>query len=106
MNDKTVIGSNELTVRYELCEDGSVNWVVQADDMVACILHVDYDELARDGAPLTVLGTKALWELLGENIAVLALEKANGYLWKEHFRRASEQQLPVLDEVEEGAVVH
>ena len=106
MSDKSVIGSNELTVRYEMCEDGSVNWVVVADDIVASILHVDYDELARDGAPLSVLGTKALWELLGENIAVLALEKANGYLWKAHFRRASEQQIPVLDGVEEGVVVH
>ena len=106
MSDKNVIGSNQLVVRYEQCDDGSVNWLVQADEVVAGILHLSYYELARDGAPLSAIGTKALWELLSENIAVLALEKANGYLWKEDSRQVHEQALLVLDDVEERVVVH
>jgi hypothetical protein len=106
MSDKNVIGSNELVVRYEQCDDGSVNWLVQADEAVAGILHLSYDELARDGAPLSAIGTKALWELLSESMVVLALEKANGYLWKEDSRQMHQQHLFVQGDVEEGVIVH
>ena len=113
MSNENIVCSHELVVRFDQLEDGSVNWLVQPDASIEDTSHASFDELAAAGAPLSAMGIRALWELLGENLVFLALEKANGYLWKELYRLQRQQRLPGPDvdglvggEAGEGVVVH
>ena len=112
-NDKAVY-SHELTVRFEQDANHNLNWIIQADESISSTSHASYDELAEAGAPLAALGIRALFDLLGESLINLVLEKANGHLWKERYRQQIQQVLPVPDDVdgnlagdsEEAVVVH
>jgi len=114
MSNENIVCSHELVVRLDQLEDGTVNWLVQPDAPIADTSHASFDELARAGAPLSAMGIRALWELLAESLVVLALEKANGYLWKENFRQVRQQCLPgpddfegtVTTDAEETVVIH
>ena len=114
MSNKKAVYSHELTVRFEQDADNKVNWIIQADEAVSNTCHASYDELAGAGAPLAALGIRALFDLLGENLINLVLEKANGYLWKECYRQQSQQFLPgpdgvdgtVVGDAEESTVIH
>jgi len=114
MSNEKAIYSHELTIRFDQDADSVVSWTVQTDDAVANTCHASYDELARAGAPLAALGIRALFDLLGEDMINLVLDKANGYLWKERYRQQSQQCLPgpdnidgtVVDDSEEVVVIH
>ncbi len=114
MSNENIVCSHELIVRFDQLEDGTVNWLVQPSAAVANTTHASFDELAATGAPLSALGIKALWELLGEKLIGLALGKANGHLWKEAYKRLHLQVSPdslavegeVSSDAEEVVVVH
>ena len=114
MSNEKAIYSHQLVVRFDQDADNVVSWIVQTDDAVANTCHASYDELAGAGAPLAALGIRALFDLLGENLIHLVLEKANGHLWKERYRQQSQQFLPGPDGVdgtlagdsEEAVVIH
>ena len=91
MSNENIVCSHELIVRFDQLDDGSVNWLVQPSEAVANTTHASFEELAAAGAPLAALGIRALWELLGEKLIGVALERANGYLWKEAYRRLDQQ---------------
>ena len=91
MSNENIVCTHELTVRFDQLEDGSVNWLVQPSEAVANTTHASFGELAAAGAPLAALGIRALWELLGEKLIAFALDKANGHLWKEAFKRLDQQ---------------
>jgi hypothetical protein len=91
MSNENIVCSYELVVRFDQLEDGSVNWLVQPSDAVANTTHASFEELTAAGAPLAALGIRALWELLGENLVAFALDKANGYLWKEAFKQLDQR---------------
>ena len=104
MSNEKAIYTHQLVIQFEQGADHSVNWLVQADEAVTNTIHASYEELAEAGAPLAALGIRALWDLLGENLIHLALDKANGYLWKERYRQQSQQCLPGPDDID-GTVV-
>ena len=114
MSNEKAIYSHQLVVRFDQDADNVVSWIVQTDDAVANTCHASYDELAGAGAPLAALGIRALFDLLGEDMINLVLDKANGYLWKECYRLQGQQCLPGSDDIdgtvvgdsEEGVVVH
>ena len=114
MSNNNVVLSHELTIRFDQDADNVVSWTVQADDAVANTCHASFEELVEAGAPLAALGIRALFDLLGEDLIRLVLDKANGYLWKECFRLQSQRCLPGADDVdaalvcdpEEGVVIH
>ncbi len=78
MSNENIVCSHELIIRFDQLEDGSVNWLVQPSAAVANTSHASFEELIEAGAPLSALGIKALWELLGEKLIAFALEKAMG----------------------------
>ena len=112
-NDKPVY-VNELVVTFEGDDPNNVSWKVRADDSVTDTLHASFEDLARAGAPLSALGIRALFEILCENMIVLALEKGNLYQFREHVREHNELCLGGADDVEdavesaimEGVVIH
>lgn len=87
MSDRKVICSHELVVRLDQYDDGPVSWAVKPDDAIETTSEASYEELVEAGAPLSALGIRALSELLNDGLVVLALEKANGYLWRERYWR-------------------
>jgi hypothetical protein len=104
MSNENIVYSNELVVRFEQDAEGVVNWIVKPDAAVDSTSHATLDELARAGAPLAALATRALWELLYQNMINLALERGNMYLWKECYRELS-QEVPSGSGDIEGEVV-
>ena len=114
MSNENIVCSHELTVRFDQLEDGSVNWLVQPNEAVANTTHASFEELTAAGAPLAALGIRALWELLGENMVELALDRANNYLLRDYFRQLEQLSLPELEDIEgtvvsdseESAVIH
>ena len=60
------------------------------------------------------LGIRALFDLLGEDMMSLVLDKANGHLWRECYRLQVQQHLPGSDDIdgtlasdsEESVVIH
>jgi hypothetical protein len=94
MSNENIVCSHELIVRFDQLEDGTVNWLVQPSDAVANTTHASFEELTAAGAPLSALGIRALWELLGEKLITFALDKANGYLWKQAYKRLDQQVTP------------
>ncbi|RLA48034.1 MAG: hypothetical protein DRR42_17165 [Gammaproteobacteria bacterium] len=114
MSNENIVCSHELIIRFDQLEDGSVNWLVQPSAAVANTKHANFEELTEAGAPLSALGIKALWELLGEKLITFALEKANGYLWKNAYKRLDQQvaldsfagEGELASDADESTVIH
>jgi len=114
MSNKKAVFSHQLVVRFDDDDDGRVSWTVRPDNVILDTMNASYEELAEAGVPLAALGIRALWELLGENLVVLALDRANNYLLKDRFRRLEQLSLPESDDIEgtvvsdseENAVIH
>ena len=122
MSDKDIVCTHELTVTFDQLKDGSLNWLIQPDASVENTSHASFDELAAAGAPLSAMGIRALWDMLQNNLVFLALEKANGYIWKAGYLQTRPKNPPEQDaeglgegealegtlggDVEEGVVVH
>ena len=114
MSNANIVCTHELTVTLDQLEDGTVNWLIQPDEKVESTSHASYDELAVAGAPLAALGIRALWEMLQNNLIYLALEQANGHLWKEAYNRLEQQigfdpfalEGELAADAEEPAIVH
>jgi predicted metal-dependent phosphoesterase TrpH len=94
MSNENIVCSHELVIRFEQLEDNTVNWIVQADAAIENTKHASLDELASAGAPLAVLGIRALSDLIHPNIIRAALSAGNMHLWKECYLRLSEQVSP------------
>ena len=114
MSNENIVCSHELVVRLDQLEDGTVNWLVQPSEAVANTTHASFDEMVDAGAPLSALGIRALWELMGDKLVHLALEQANGYLWKSAYRQLLQQAAldawPVegelVSDAEDAVVIH
>ena len=114
MSNENPVYVNELVVTFEGDDQNNVSWKVRADESVTKSLHASFDELAQAGAPLSVMGIRALYEILCENMIVLALEKGNLYQLREYIREMSEQNLPKAEgsestvdgDIAEGVVIH
>jgi len=105
---------NQVVVIFEGDDQNNVSWRVQADDVIQDTLHLSIDQLARAGAPLAVMGIRALYEILGDSLINLALEKGNLYQCREYIRQYRELDAGAGEGIEgvtddaasEGVVVH
>ena len=105
---------NQVVVTFESDDHYNVSWTVSPDEMVRDTLQMSLEELARAGAPLTVLGIRALYDALDDQQLVPALERGNLHQLREYIRQLSAgnegaaesiENLPG-DDVMEGVVVH
>ena len=114
MSKEKAVFSHELVVRFDEDENRQVSWSVRPDNMILDTMNASYEELVEAGAPLSALGIRVLWELLGENLVVFALDRANNYLLNDYCRRLAQLSLPKSDDIEgtvmsdsaESTVVH
>jgi hypothetical protein len=103
-----------VVVTFENDDPYNVSWTVRPDEMVRDTLHLSLDELARAGAPLTVLGIRALYDALGDQHLVPALERGNLHQLREYIRRLNDPDADTAEGIDdmsaddalEGAVVH
>ncbi|MDX2427891.1 MAG: hypothetical protein QNK22_04305 [Xanthomonadales bacterium] len=100
MSNENIVCSHELVVRFDQLDDGTVNWLVQADAAIENTNHASFDELVKSGAPLAALGIRALSELIHPDIINAALSKGNMHLWKECYLQLIEQVSPDSHAVE------
>ena len=78
MSNNKAVYSHQLTVTFEQDADNNLSWIVQADEAVSKTSHAGYEELVRAGAPLAALGIRALFDLLGEDMIRLVLDRQTG----------------------------
>jgi hypothetical protein len=102
-NDKAVY-SHELVVRFEEDDNCQINWTVRPDSAILNTMDSSLEELVEEGAPLAALGIRVLWELLGENLVALALDRANNYRLMDYFKRLQQPSLSEFDGIEGTAV--
>ena len=100
MSNEDIVCSHQLVITFDQLEDGTVNWIVQADAAIENTNHASFDEIAKSGAPLAALGIRALSELIHPDIVTAALNKGNMHLWKECYLQLSEQVLPDSHDIE------
>jgi len=114
MSNENPVYTNQVVVTFEGDDQNNVSWSVRADDSVADTLYASFEELAHSGAPLSVMGIRALYELLCDHMVVLALEKGNLYQCREYLKARDEKGSGVVEGLEgtlvgdvgEGVVVH
>ena len=105
---------NEVVVTFKGDDQNNVSWSVRTDESVSNSMHASFEELARSGAPLSVMGIRALYEILCENMVVLALEKGNLFQCRQYLQESaatlpegSDDVLDMVDgDIGEGVVIH
>ncbi len=105
---------NRLVVTFEGDDQNNVSWEVGTDDAVMATMHMDMRELVQAGAPLSALGIRALYEIVTENMLILALEKGSLYQYKEYIHNLTDARPDRADDIEgavecniaEGVVIH
>ena len=68
MSDEKVLCSHTLTIRFDQFENGQIDWFIEPDEKVANLGSLSPIELAIFGAPLSLIGMRALWKLCGDGI--------------------------------------
>jgi hypothetical protein len=106
MSDEKVLCSNTLTIRFDQLEDNRVNWYVEPDDKVCDTQSQSLIDLAECGAPLSVLGIRALWKLCMDGLVFNALEQANSIDVEVGKRLAVAPEHAVLEAIPEGATIN
>lgn len=114
MSTKDIVCTHKLVIKFDQLEDGSVNWHVKPSAAITNTSHASFEELVEAGAPLSALGIRALRELLSDNLITFALDRANGFLWKDAYKCLDQQEAPdsltvegeLVSDVEESRVVH
>jgi len=77
MNDKKPVCSHELTVRYEQFEDGSIQYHLLPDQNVRETHPASLITLAEHGAPVSLMGIRALWKFCHDGAVLSSLELAS-----------------------------
>ena len=77
MNDKKVVYTHELTVRYEQFEDGSIQYYILPDQNVLDTHSASLVTLAEYGAPVSLMGIRALAKLCHDGLVYSSLEYAS-----------------------------
>jgi hypothetical protein len=106
MSNERVVCSNVLTIRFDQLEDNRVNWYVEPDDKVLDTQSLSLIDLAECGAPLSVLGIRALWKLCVDGLVFNALEQASSIEIEVGKRLAVTPEHAVLEAIPEGATIN
>jgi hypothetical protein len=77
MNDQNVVCTHELTIRFEQFEDGSLQYSILPDQGVSDTHPASLITLAEHGAPLSLMGIRALWKFCADGLVVNSLDLAS-----------------------------
>ena len=107
MNDKEVVSTHELTVRFELFEDGSLKYYILPDQDVLNTHQVSLITLAERGAPLSLMGIRALWKFCDDGMVLSSLNLASMIKQEVSLRVNPRADDPMLvDTAPEGATIN
>ena len=90
MSNNPIQYTYELVIRFTEDADRMVNWSVLTDESAKQFLDAGYEELAEEGAPLSLIGILILRDTLCQQGIDLALNKADNYRWRKLFKSISE----------------
>ena len=77
MSEDKVLCSHELAIRFDQLEDNQIQWRIIPDANVRETLELSLIDLAECGAPLSLMGIRALAKLCLDGLVFNALEQAN-----------------------------
>lgn len=77
MNEKNVVHTHELTIRFDQLEEGTINYYILPDQNVLDSHPASLISLAERGAPLTLMGIRALWKYCHDGAVLSSLELAS-----------------------------
>ena len=106
MTTDNVIHSNELTIRFDQMEDGTINWWILPDDRVRNSQEFSLLDLAEYDAPLCAMGIRALWQLCNDGLVNASLETANAIKYGVDQRIAIGRAAAELDLGAEERLIH
>jgi len=107
MSNETIVGVNELIIRFEQTEDENiVIWSIIPDEKVYQTQDLSLMDLAECGAPISAIGIRALWKLCADGLVFTSLELANAIKNGVNQRLAIGQGNRALEFEAEGASIH
>ena len=106
MSNEKIVCANELIIRFEQMEDGTVNWTVIPDEKVHQTQNLNLMDLAECGAPLSAMGIRALWKLCADGLVFTSLEMANAIKNGVNQRIAVRQATGELEDASQEVVIH
>ena len=106
MSNEEVITSHSMTVRFDLLPGNEVRWYAIPDKEGKVAHGFSPAELVRLGAPLSLLGIKALFKMCCDGLIVNALDQAS--LFQREFRQPEPPEGEVADLpcLEESTAIH
>ncbi len=96
IRNEKVFCRNQLTIRFDQLEDGTVNYYVLPDQKIYATRDLSLMDMAEQRAPLSSLGIRALWKMCADGLVFTALETASA------FRDGVEQRIAASDDVSEA----
>ena len=96
MSNEKVFCRNQLSIRFDQLEDGTVNYYVLPDEKTYANRDMSLMDMAEQRAPLSSLGNRALWQMCKDGLVFTALETASA------FRDGVEQRITASEDVSEA----
>jgi hypothetical protein len=106
MSEETFVRSHAVTIRFDEHEDGGIAWRVDADKVIERTDSLSLVELAECGAPLSVIGIRALMKVCMDGAIYNALETASAIRVATARGRAASQSEPALIEAPKDATIN
>ena len=107
MNEPNVVHTHELTIRFEQLEDGMIHYYLLPDQNVLDTHPASLISLAEWGAPLTLIGIRALWKYCHDGAVLSSLELAS-MIKREVNRRVNPPaaDAALIENAPEGATIN
>lgn len=106
MSEDKVLCSHQLTVRFDQLEGNRVTWRVGPDADVMETVELSLIDLAECGAPLSLMGIRALTKLCMDGLIHNALEQANSIKAEIAKRQVAGPIVTELDLSPEGVTIN
>ena len=106
MSEETVVRSHVVTIHFDEYKNGRIGWRVDADEIIDRTSALSLVELAECGAPLSVVGIRALMKVCIDGAIYNALETASAIRLATARGCAANQAEPELIEAPEDATIN
>ena len=106
MSEDTVVRSHAMTIRFDEYEDGRIGWRLKTDEVIERTDNLSLVELAECGAPLSIVGIRALSKVCLDGAIYNALETASAIRLAMARGRAANQPEPELIEAPKDATIN
>lgn len=106
MSEDTIVRSHAVAIHFDEYEDGRIGWRVNSDEIIDRTESLSLVELAECGAPLSVVGIRALTKVCLDGAIYNALETASAIRLAMARGRAANQREPELIEAPKDATIN